>query len=281
MSDTAMYKFFEIDPAYESKVSLTKALAGFKFIELSNDKIYLLKLPFSILKQVTTDNPLDPARVLMGSILGDLIVRIVKKTPLLYALEKHLSEKIQSLEKALHVEEDSILARINDMDGIVPVMPSSKYTEHSAELVSSEEGGVSKVEAKAKTTKGKSKTVSAEVIMAATPVQLKAAKNLYEPVKSTSAGSVYHVVARFNKVVVAARVKTEGVLSLRMEGDGYEDLIEGKNSGIDDKGGYASGHFYCGSFENLVKTYGAVMMSLGLPSDLPFVELKKLEGVGK
>lgn len=102
-----------------------------------------------------------------------------------------------------------------------------------------------------------------EVGVKMTQVKLKDATKLYQPVFGTSAGSVYHVIARFDGMNLAIRRKNSS-LSLRVEGKNlnkYSDRLE--TVGFAVKEDYASVHLSVDSHTLLAKTIGAVVGAIG------------------
>lgn len=100
------------------------------------------------------------------------------------------------------------------------------------------------------------------------PKALKSASAMGQPVTSSSGGSVYHLVAMSQGVRVAARVKTNGTLSVRVEGitgtmkDFPAKIIEDMGLSFKDNYDYASGHFSTPTPESALKTLGAVLAML-------------------
>lgn len=120
-------------------------------------------------------------------------------------------------------------------------------------------------------------------------VHLKDATEMYQQVHSTSAGSVYVVVALNDNVRIAARIKG-GSLSLRVEGDFSEKVkkalaaqgIQMKGKVKDGAGAweYASGHFECGNVPP-DRVVGAILVASGLPFDSPIPDMKKVRDASK
>lgn len=127
-----------------------------------------------------------------------------------------------------------------------------------------------------------------------TPVSLELAKDMYQPVKSTSAGSVYHAVALSNTIAVAARLKGNS-LAIRIEkraGVVWETvkkkLIQSKvfhqpYANINSSG-YASAHFSCGDNETADMALAAILASLdsvGLKVNTPLPKSEIFGSYGK
>lgn len=110
----------------------------------------------------------------------------------------------------------------------------------------------------------------------ATPVPLRDAKQMYQPVHGTSSGSRYFMVAAGDGIRVAARFKS-GSLSVRVEGsklDSYKSKLLGTQMKM--SGDYASLHLKVDTMELASKTLGAVLLGLGIPLDTPIPDLKKV-----
>lgn len=110
----------------------------------------------------------------------------------------------------------------------------------------------------------------------ATPVALRDATQMYQPVHGTSTGSRYFMVAAGDGIRVAARLKGSN-LSIRVEGsklDKYKQSLLGNQLKMGND--YASLHLDVGSLTIGAKTLGAVLMGLGIPLDTPLPDLKKV-----
>ena len=112
----------------------------------------------------------------------------------------------------------------------------------------------------------------------AEPVQLRIATQMYQPVKGSSAGSRYFVVAANQELRIAAKWES-GALAIRIEGPKWEKakakITDCGFTTIDPKKGYASLHLSVGNDPILAgKTLGAVLMGLGLELQTPFPILK-------
>lgn len=109
---------------------------------------------------------------------------------------------------------------------------------------------------------------------ATTPIKLRDAKNLYQPVLGTSGGSRYALIAGRDDLKVAARLKGDS-LSLRVEGDGlpkYKSKISA--AGLECKTDYASVHVSVDGADLMQKTLGALLFSLGVPFESPYPDVK-------
>ena len=116
----------------------------------------------------------------------------------------------------------------------------------------------------------------------ATPVKLRDATMLYQPVMGTSGGSRYFLVAANKDVRVAARIKGMA-LSVRIEGPNWQKYVSNmKSCGIDKIAkDYASIHLEAGSdYVMASKTLGSILMGLGIPFDTPIPDLKVIADKG-
>ena len=118
----------------------------------------------------------------------------------------------------------------------------------------------------------------ADKMKIATPVPLRTASQMYQPVKGSSPGSRYFVVAANQDLRIAAKWDS-GALAIRIEGPGWEKS-KGKIhdcgfTTVDPKKGYASLHLSVGDDPVLAgKTLGAVLMGLGIELQTPFPVMK-------
>lgn len=110
----------------------------------------------------------------------------------------------------------------------------------------------------------------------ATLVPLAEATKMYQPVRGTSTGSRYYLVAANPNLRVAARWQaSNGGLSIRIAGDGFgKHSTEINDAGFDHKGDYASLHLTCGTEVIARKALGAVIAGLGMAMDTPLPDLK-------
>lgn len=114
----------------------------------------------------------------------------------------------------------------------------------------------------------------------ASPVKLRDATMMYQPVRGTSNSSRYYVVGANKDLRIAARLQGDA-LSVRAEGPGW-----GKYKGalslagfqkVEDANQYASLHLNVGPNAVMAaKTLGAVLMGLGVKLETPLPELSKL-----
>jgi len=109
----------------------------------------------------------------------------------------------------------------------------------------------------------------------AEPVSLSDAGHLYQPVKGTSAGSRYFLVAANDHLRVGARWRpTHNSLSIRVEGDSFAKHIGNiQAAGFDTKHGYASLHLSCPTELVARKALGAVILGLGVTIETPMPDL--------
>lgn len=95
------------------------------------------------------------------------------------------------------------------------------------------------------------------------PIPLHEATELYQPIIGTSAQSVYHVLAIFDGLNLAARIKPSKI-SFRVEGKKLKTYTSALNDlGFSIKDQYASAHFDVGDQALALKTVGAVIGRLG------------------
>lgn len=109
----------------------------------------------------------------------------------------------------------------------------------------------------------------------ADPVSLTEASALYQPVKGTSAGSRYFLVAANDHLRIGARWRpAHHSLSIRVEGDGFSKYTGNVSAaGFDTKSGYASLHLSCPTEIVARKALGAVLMGLGVNLETPLPDL--------
>ncbi len=111
-------------------------------------------------------------------------------------------------------------------------------------------------------------------------VDLRDATKMYQPVKGTSGGSRYFVVAGNDDLRVAARYKND-TLSVRIEGPKWEKHIASiKACGFDlkdQKKNYCSVHLAVPEQVLAQKTLGAVLLGLGIPLDTPIPNLNVIK----
>lgn len=121
---------------------------------------------------------------------------------------------------------------------------------------------------------------SSPVPLSTSPCHLAEAGAIYQPVFGTSNGSVYYVVARFNGLNIAARIKPS-TLSLRAEGPDLGSYkAELTSVGFSVKDDYASVHFDINAADKALmrKTFGAVVGVLGVADLIEAAEILKVKG---
>jgi len=116
----------------------------------------------------------------------------------------------------------------------------------------------------------------------ASPVKLRDAAHMYQPVLGTSHGSRYYLVGANDDVKIAARLQN-GTLSIRIEGSGWKAHQTAILAcGFDNHGpakDYTSLHVVVGHNSVLAnKTLGAVITGLGISLETPVPNAKLLEG---
>lgn len=110
-------------------------------------------------------------------------------------------------------------------------------------------------------------------------VMLRDASQMYQPVKGTSGGSRYFMVAAGDGIRVAARY-SGNTLSIRIEGAKLAKYAaQISDAGIDVKTAaeYASVHLEVPSHLLATKTLGAVLLGLSLPLQTPFPNLQMIK----
>lgn len=122
--------------------------------------------------------------------------------------------------------------------------------------------------------------LSPEKVIKGEVVPLKEATFLYQPVKGTSNGSRYFVVAIGDGVKVAARMKGSSI-SIRVEGEGLTSKVKANFASValEDKGEYMSGHFETGNSTSL-RVVGAVLLGSGVDFKTPMPNLNYINGKG-
>lgn len=113
-------------------------------------------------------------------------------------------------------------------------------------------------------------TVEYSVKLKDTPVPLKEATQLHQPVCGTSGGSIYHTIAMNGDLVVAARITNENSVSLRAESTAHPNSTEGQKikaallaAGLDKKGGgHYSLHLEPDSRALAIKSVGALLFAM-------------------
>jgi hypothetical protein len=126
-----------------------------------------------------------------------------------------------------------------------------------------------------------SEPVSGDTIKNALPIPLKSATHIYTPVRGTSEGARYFLVARYTDFAVAVRVKGDS-MSVRIEGD----LTKIPGSTMNELGfthgakGYWSNHLKIKNTDEGQRFLGAVLAGLGQPLT-PMPDLKVISMWGK
>jgi len=128
-----------------------------------------------------------------------------------------------------------------------------------------------------------------ELDLKATPVPLKEATKLNQPVCGTSGGSIYHVVAIGQNCVVAARIRSNNEIALRAElrcKPNSEDGMKVKSglqfAGLEKKnGGHFSLHLEPEDFAMVKRSIGSTIMAMSIPFWGVSTDLHVLHGVGK
>ena len=114
-------------------------------------------------------------------------------------------------------------------------------------------------------------------------VKLRDAKQMYQPVKGSSTGSRYFLIAADDDVRVAARYHGS-TLSIRIEGPNWKKykatIAQAGFSTVDDAKDYASVHLAVESEMLANKSLGAVLMGLGVQFETPLPALKVIAGKG-
>lgn len=114
-------------------------------------------------------------------------------------------------------------------------------------------------------------------------VKLRDAKSMYQPVKGSSSGSRYFMVAAADDVRVAARYHGQ-TLSIRIEGPAWKKhkatIAKSGFSTVDESKDYASVHLAVADDMLANKTLGAVLLGLGVQFETPLPLLKVIKGKG-
>ena len=113
-----------------------------------------------------------------------------------------------------------------------------------------------------------------------TPVKLREATQMYQPVYGTSSGSRYFVVAANDDLRVAARIEA-GTLSIRIEGPHWvkhaKAIAAFGFTNVNADKGYASMHLNVGDMAAGRKALGAVIAGLGIQMDTVVPDLQLLQ----
>ena len=125
-------------------------------------------------------------------------------------------------------------------------------------------------------------SVGPTVISSGDKVKLIDATKVGQAVASTDASSTYHVIAISNGVKVAARVMTNGSISIRAEGTetaNYSDALN--EAGLSKShSGHWSVHLKVDGESMIRKTVGAVLFSMGIDFDSALTDPALLIGKG-
>lgn len=114
-----------------------------------------------------------------------------------------------------------------------------------------------------------------------TPVDLSAATKLHQPIKGTSGGSIYHVIALSNDAKVAARIKNTDV-AIRVLPANNAGAAACKLAGLDEKsGGHWSLHLHPDNKLLVKKCIGAVLFAMGLNFEQISGNIAAIDGAGK
>jgi hypothetical protein len=124
----------------------------------------------------------------------------------------------------------------------------------------------------------------ASEMLKAAPVTLRDATRLYQPVKSTSPGSRYYVVALRDDLKIAARAKASNDLSVRVEGSGltmYSDRLTDMGFKIADDNynkPYASIHMHPNDSHMSSRALGSLLCGLGIEFLTPLPSFAMIAG---
>ena len=111
------------------------------------------------------------------------------------------------------------------------------------------------------------------------PVALLTASRMYQPIKGTTIGTRYFLIASAPEGNIAARYKGTQ-LSLRVEGKITSAKHTMQENGFNVAPGYASLHLTCPDTMMLKRAVGAVLLGLQLKYTTPFPEVTKIIGKG-
>jgi hypothetical protein len=123
----------------------------------------------------------------------------------------------------------------------------------------------------------------AEVVDLSKVVSLFDASEIFQPVKGTSASSIYRVIALRNDLKVAARY-INNTVSIRIEGDikNYFEKLKQASMSVHAGKGYASMHL--GGIETPVmmrKVVASILGAMEIEFDRTLTKLSKLQGEGQ
>ena len=128
-----------------------------------------------------------------------------------------------------------------------------------------------------------------EFDLKATPVPLKEASKLNQPVCGTSGGSIYHVIAIGKDCVVAARIRANNEIAIRAEIIPHHATTEAQKvksgllfAGLDKKnGGHYSLHLDPEDFAMVKRSIGSTIMAMSIPFWGVSTDLNAIQGAGK
>lgn len=126
-----------------------------------------------------------------------------------------------------------------------------------------------------------------ELDLKASPVPLKDAQKLHQPVTGTSGGSIYHVIAIGQDCVIAARIKSNNEIAIRAEVHGTGEGAQKANSGLKFAGlekkpaGHWSLHLEPEDFGMVKRSIGSTILAMSIPFWGVSTDLHVLQGVGK
>lgn len=122
-----------------------------------------------------------------------------------------------------------------------------------------------------------------KALKTASPIKLRDATQMYQPVRGSSPNSRYFLVAANDDLRIAARYKGMS-LSVRIEGPGWEKHSPGiKACGFDNvqpEQGYASIHLHVGDAVIAGKALGAILLGLGVELQTPVPNLAVIKDAG-
>jgi hypothetical protein len=112
-------------------------------------------------------------------------------------------------------------------------------------------------------------------------VKLKDATALFQPVSGTDETSKYYCIALRDDLKVAARIKSAGKISIRVEGSGIQKYKSNLlAAGLSDSGTYCSVHLSADSNELARKCVGSVIYGTGIQFQQIATDLQPIWGMG-
>ncbi|CAM6004389.1 unnamed protein product [Sphagnum balticum] len=112
-------------------------------------------------------------------------------------------------------------------------------------------------------------------------VKLKDATALFQPVSGTDETSKYYCIALRDDLKVAARIKSAGKISIRVEGSGIQKYKSNLlAAGLSDSGTYCSVHLSADSNELARKCVGSVIYGTGIQFQQIATDLQPIWGYG-